>query len=110
MFGCLYGRNPYMDTRTSIEPVTVLKTKSAQLIAKVQRTRHPVVITQNGKASAVLQDVDSYEEQRQTLLLLRFLAQGDGEFRQDRGIGHSDSKKHFKKLLQELRDVETLSD
>ncbi len=41
----------------SIEPVTTLKTKSAELIRRAKETGQPIVITQNGKATAVLVDV-----------------------------------------------------
>ncbi len=42
-----------MDLPDAIEPVTVLKTRSAELIRRARETRQPVVITQNGKATVV---------------------------------------------------------
>ena len=39
--------------------------------------REPLVITQNGEAKAVLQDVKSFEEDQQTMALLKILAQGN---------------------------------
>ncbi|MFB3102970.1 MAG: type II toxin-antitoxin system prevent-host-death family antitoxin, partial [Alphaproteobacteria bacterium] len=39
----------------------------------------PIIITQNGKATAVLMDVESFERQREALLLLRYLAVGEDE-------------------------------
>ena len=40
--------------------------------------RHePMVITQNGEAKAVLQDVASFEETQETLALLKILALGN---------------------------------
>lgn len=94
-----------MDARTAIEPVTVLKTKSAQLIRQARTTRQPIIITQNGKASAVLQDIESYEEQRKTLHLLRLLAQGDLELSQGEGISHARLKKEMEQKLKELRNA-----
>ncbi len=38
-----------------------------------------MVITQNGEAKAVLQDVASYEETQETLALLKILALGAAE-------------------------------
>ena len=58
-----------MDLGTAVEPVTELKTRSAQLIKKARTSGQPIVITQNGKATAVLQDVESYEEQRRVVNL-----------------------------------------
>jgi prevent-host-death family protein len=65
-----------MDLPDAIEPVTVLKTRSAELIRRARETRQPVIITQNGKATAVLQDVESYQRQREALLLLKYIALG----------------------------------
>ncbi len=93
-----------MDTRQCIEPVTVLKTKSAQLIRQAATARQPIVITQNGRATAVLQDIESYEEQRQALHLLKIVSQGDGELRSGRGVDHAEAKLRFEKTLKALRD------
>lgn len=94
-----------MDARTAIEPVTVLKTKSAQLIQQARNTRQPIIITQNGKASAVLQDIESYEEQRKTLHLLKLMAQGDLEMSRGEGISHTRLKKDMEQKLKELRNA-----
>jgi prevent-host-death family protein len=92
-----------MDLETAVEPVTELKTRSAQLIKKARESGQPIVITQNGKATAILQDIESYEQQRQALLLLKFLAQGDKELKENRGIRHSAAKRHFDATLRNLR-------
>ena len=68
-----------MDTAKDIEPITVLKRETAELIARARDRQSPIVITQNGRPTAVLQDVASYERQRQALLLLKLLAQGDDD-------------------------------
>lgn len=39
----------------------------------------PIVITQNGEPKAVIQDLKSYEEQKNTLLLLKIIALGEKE-------------------------------
>ena len=91
-----------MNFCTAIEPVTVLKTRSAQLIKEATATGQPIMITQNGKATAVLQDVRSFEEQRQALLLLRFLAQGNQELKRGKGISHVRAKRHFEGKLKDL--------
>lgn len=94
-----------MNLVTAIEPVTMLKTRSAQLIREARNSRQPIVITQNGKATAVLQDVESYEEQRRALLMLKLMAQGDQELKQDKAVPHETARKRFEKTLQELSDA-----
>ncbi len=91
-----------MNLETAVEPVTELKTRSAQLIKKAKTSGQPIVITQNGKATAVLQDVESYERQRRALLLLKFLAQGDKELKEKQGVRHAAAKRHFDTRLKAL--------
>ena len=94
-----------MNVATAIEPVTVLKTRSAQLIKEVRASRQPVVITQNGKATAVLQDVETYEEQRRALLLLKLMARGDRELKRDKAARHAIARKRFAKTLKDLQNA-----
>ena len=92
-----------MDLSKAIEPVTVLKTKSAELIRRARESGQPIVITQNGKATAVLQDVESYERTRKALLLLKFVAKGDQELREHKGISHRDAQRRLGRKLKRLR-------
>ena len=66
-----------MDLTEDIEPVTALKRGASDLINRAAERRSPIIITQNGRPTAVLQDVASYERQRRALHLLKLLAQGD---------------------------------
>jgi prevent-host-death family protein len=59
---------------TQIKPISDLKANAAGILDEIAETREPVIITQNGRAKAVLQDVKSYEETQETLALLRLLA------------------------------------
>jgi len=65
-----------MKPSQDIKPVTYLKTQAAELIATVLRKRTPVIITQNGEAKVVVQDIESFERDRDALLLLKLLSQG----------------------------------
>ena len=86
----------------AIEPVTVLKTRSAELIRKAQESGQPVIITQNGKATAVLQDVVSYQRQQQALMLLKYLAQGDHDLREGKVLSDTEAESHFRAKLAAL--------
>ena len=46
------------------------------MLTDLAEWREPLVITQNGEAKAVLQDLASYEETQETLALLKILALG----------------------------------
>jgi len=61
---------------SQIKPISYLKAKAAEILQELAEQRKPLVITQNGEAKAVLQDVVSYEETQETLALLKILALG----------------------------------
>ncbi len=64
-----------------VRSVTYMKTKAAELLHLVERSRRPVVITQSGEPKGVLMDFTSYQELRQATLLLRLVAQGEADVR-----------------------------
>jgi prevent-host-death family protein len=92
-----------MDYAKGIEPVTVLKTRSAELIRQAQETGQPIIITQNGKPTAVLQDVESFQRQREALTLLKILAKGDQELSDGKAIGHDDVMRRIERKLKDLQ-------
>jgi prevent-host-death family protein len=59
-----------------IKPISYLKANAADVLRELEEQRKPLIITQNGEAKAVLQDVASYEETQETLALLKILALG----------------------------------
>jgi prevent-host-death family protein len=62
---------------SQVKPISYLKANAAEVLHKLAEKREPLVITQNGEAKAVLQDVASYEETQETLALLKILALGN---------------------------------
>ena len=60
-----------------IKPISYVKANAAELIRELAEKREPLVITQNGEATAVMQDVASYERTQETLALLKILALGN---------------------------------
>jgi len=62
-----------------VKPISYLKANAAEILAELTEGREPLVITQNGEAKAVMQDVASYEETQETLALLKVLALGTAE-------------------------------
>lgn len=64
---------------TQVKPISYLEANSVEVLAQLAEQRQPLVITQNGEAKAVLQDIASYEETQETLALLKILALGTQE-------------------------------
>jgi prevent-host-death family protein len=69
---------------TQVKSISWLKANAAEMLQTLSEQREPVLITQNGEAKAVLQDVASYEEMQETLALLKLLAMGDREVEEGR--------------------------
>ena len=64
---------------SQVKPISYLKANAAEILATLGEQREPLVITRNGEAKAVLQDVASYEATQETLALLKVLALGQQE-------------------------------
>jgi prevent-host-death family protein len=67
-----------------IKPISYLKANAAEVLLQLAEQRQPMVITQNGEAKAVIQDVASFEATQETLALLKVLALGNQEIEQDK--------------------------
>ena len=69
-----------------IKPVSFLKSNSAEILRELSEGAPPLVITQNGEAKAVLQDIGSYETTQETLALLKLLALGSEDIEAGRSV------------------------
>ena len=63
-----------MKYSTRIKPISYVKANAAELIRELAENREPLIITQNGEAKAVMQDIATYEQDQETLALLKILA------------------------------------
>ena len=72
-----------MKPSTQIKPISYLKAHTAEVIRKLDEQREALIITQNGEAKAVMQDVQSYEQTQETLALLKILALGTRQIEAD---------------------------
>ena len=66
-----------MQHASQIKPINYLEANAAEVLLELASSRRPLVITQNGEARAVLQDVASYDQTQETLALLKILALGN---------------------------------
>ena len=65
-----------MKYSTQVKPISYLKAHAAEIAHEINEVREPMVITQNGEAKFVIQDMASYEETQETMALLKILALG----------------------------------
>lgn len=75
-----------MKLSSQIKPISYLKSHTAEIVKTITESREPMIITQNGEAKLVVMDVKSFEQQEETMALLKILALGnrkidEGQFR-----------------------------
>lgn len=68
-----------------IVPVSDLRQDAANVFKKLQATTEPFVITQRGRAIAVIQNIEAYERSEHERELLHLLALGEKEIEQGEG-------------------------
>jgi prevent-host-death family protein len=66
-----------MKLSTHIRPISYLKSHAAEIIRELAEQGEPMVITQNGEAKVVIQDVRSYEDTQEAIALLKIVALGN---------------------------------
>ena len=76
----------YMPKVPEIIPITDLRQDAAGVVRRVRGSRLPLVITQRGRAAAVILSVEAYEQGEHERQLLRLLARGEKEI--EAGVGH----------------------
>ena len=80
-----------------IRSISYLKAHAAEVVRDLAERQEPLVITQNGEAKAVLQDVASYEETQERLAFLKILALGNRQIEEGRTVSAAEA-------VQALRD------
>ena len=80
-----------MKYSTRIKPISYLKANAAEVVRELAEQREPLVITQNGEAKAVIQDVASFEQTQETLALLKILALGNRQIEEGKTVRPEDA-------------------
>ena len=70
-----------MRLSTHIKPISYLKDNAAQIVRDLTESREPLLSTQYGESKLVVMDVQSYEDNIQTLAMLKILALGQNQIK-----------------------------
>ena len=65
----------------SIKPISFLKAHASEIIRNLNKSKKTIIITQNGEAKAVVQDIKLYEQNIESMALLKILAQSSDSIR-----------------------------
>ncbi len=85
-----------MKYTTRIKPISYVKSNAAEIIRELAERREPLVITQNGEARAVMQDVATYDETQETMALLKILALGTRQVEEGKVVPASQAVKRLR--------------
>jgi prevent-host-death family protein len=89
-----------MKLSESIQPISYVKANASEVVDRVCETGEPVIVTQNGRARVIIQDLKTYERTQETLAILELARQGD----EDIAAGRTQPiDKAFESLKKEIR-------
>jgi prevent-host-death family protein len=84
----------------AIVPVSDLRQGAADILAKVRKSGQPVVITQRGRAAAVMVSVETYEQSEREHEILRRVARGEREVSKGKGVDLADVMADADRILK----------
>ena len=87
-----------MKLSESVKSISYLKANAANLIEEINKEQKTFVITQNGEAKVIVQDIKVYEKTQETLAMLKLLAMTRDKSRNAKGIRDT-----FNELRNELK-------
>lgn len=87
----------------SVRPISYLKQNTAEAIKQVHLHHSPLVITQNGEAKAVLLDIAEYEQNQESLAMLKMLAQSKQAYAAGK---FKTAKKSFADIRKNIKDAQ----
>lgn len=83
----------------AIVPISDLRDDAANILGRMKKSQEPVVITQRGRAAAVMVSVEEYERSNHEREILRLLAQGNREVAVGKGYELEDVLKEADRIL-----------
>lgn len=69
-----------------IKPISYFKAHAAEVIRELNEQHGTMIITQNGEAKAVVQDIAEYERIQEALSILKMIAQGQKDYEEGKTI------------------------
>ena len=83
-----------------VELVTSLKRQATKILADLHESKEPILITEHGKPSAYLIDVQDYEYMQNRLSILEGIARGERSLSEGRTLPHSEARGKMSKWLK----------
>lgn len=85
-----------MKLSEDVKPISYFKSHASEVIRDIVEGHKTVVITQNGEAKVIVQNINDYEKTQESLALLKILAQSRKSLEEGK-------TKPFKEAFREVR-------
>ncbi|MBN2340706.1 MAG: type II toxin-antitoxin system Phd/YefM family antitoxin [Deltaproteobacteria bacterium] len=92
-----------MKLSESIKPISYLKAHASELVREISDEHKTLVITQNGEAKVIVQDLETYEKTQESLAMLKMLAQSSKSKKEG---NYKSRKQAFKSIRARVKDLE----
>jgi prevent-host-death family protein len=89
-----------MKLSESVKPISYLKAHASELLRDVAEQKKTLIITQNGEAKAIVQDLTTYEQTKESLSLLKILAQSNKNKSEGK---YKTAKESFRGMREKIR-------
>ena len=92
-----------MKLSRAVKPISYIKSHASEILRELENNRESIVITLNGEAKAVLQDIHEYEKTQESLAMLKILAIGRKEFEEGKYQPIDEAFDEVRKIVKENR-------
>jgi PHD/YefM family antitoxin component YafN of YafNO toxin-antitoxin module len=89
-----------MKLSTAIKPISHIKSHASEIITEISKTGNPVVVTVNGEARVIIQDIKENEKDRESMAMLKILAMGGKDLLEGRDKPLHQSFEDLKKKIR----------
>ncbi len=90
-----------MNLSIDIKPISYLKSKTAEVINEANENKRTIIITQNGEAKVVIQDIKTYENMQNSINLLKLIVQSENDIENKNIVNQEEMFSNLEKKLFE---------
>ena len=84
----------------AIKTISYLKAHASEVIREISNNKETMIITHNGEAKVVVQDIHVYEQTQESLALLKILAQSSANIKKGK---FKPASKAFKNIQDRIK-------
>ncbi|MGA1875126.1 MAG: type II toxin-antitoxin system Phd/YefM family antitoxin [bacterium] len=95
-----------MKLSEAVKPISYFKSHASEVIRDVVEKHETVVITLNGEAKAIIQDIREFEKMQDSLAILKILAQSRKNLEEGKSVPVREAFRNIREKIKDLKDNE----